>query len=805
MSISAAQITDKRMPASARIIRLRERLLASTWEVDLERARYYTRTWKKMESAPPAMRAAQALKETFQNMTIRIEDDELLVGVKTAKNFAGSLGIERHLASIAIQLAVLLRGKKMDDVDPFLLYVGGHSKEFDREIYNMPEEVYRELKEEILPYWQGKDLKSMKLALWKKRGIDMDTTEIAHSFEMQGHIIIGLKRVLDIGFKGISEWAGKTLKSLKEGDKDYLQRKDFLESVQVAAQAVCDLSNRYAALAEKLAQKAEGQRKTELLQIAERCKHVPANPPRNFMEALQSVWMTQIALIISYGEDAIQGPGRLDQLLYPYYGHDMETGSLTRESAQELLEEYLIKVSYFTMFGPNNITIGGVDQNGEDATNELSYLFLDANDALKGGLRKSFAVRISPKTPRDFLKRACETYRIGAGVAFYNDNVVIRDLLEDGYSLADARNYSIIGCAEPTGMGNNNGYTGSNGLFITQVLEVALNEGRRLRDGKKVGASTPDPRTFTTFEDVKEAFVGQLSYLIDTVVREAELKDQLVAEYFPTPLLSSTIEGCLESGRDISQGGSRYSHSHVGAQGLATIVNSLSAIRWAVFEEKLLTMEEMVNHLRNNFAGAENIRQTLLRKAPKYGNDDSRADELAEWVTQVHAREVRRHKSGVMGGYYRPLMISAGTQDTEGFLCGASPDGRLAKAAVANGMSPVNGTELNGATAALHSVAKACKACFSCGTTFNMNLSPGLIKTEEGLDKLVSMLEAYFILGGRQIQINPVDVNTLKDAQLHPENYADLTVKVSGYSFRFIDLSKSLQDDIIARTQFSEV
>jgi pyruvate formate-lyase/glycerol dehydratase family glycyl radical enzyme len=805
MTISVTQTTTKRMPASDRIMRLKERLLSSSWEVDLERARYYTRTWKKMESAPAAMRAAQALKETFQNMTIRIEDDELLVGVKTGKNFAGSLGIERHLPSIAIQLAILLRGKKRDDIDPFLLYVGGHSKEFDREIYNMPEEVYRELKEEILPYWQGKDLKSMKLALWKKRGIDMDTTEIAHVLEMQGHIIIGLKRVLDVGFKGISEWAGKTLKSLKESDRDYQQRKEFLESVRVAAEAVCDLSNRYAALAEKMAEKAEGQRKTELLQIAERCKHVPANPPRNFIEALQSVWMTQVALIISYGDDAIQGPGRLDQLLYPYYKHELETGAVTRESAQELLEEYLIKVSYFTMFGPNNITIGGVDQNGEDATNDLSYLFLDANDALKGGLRKSFAVRISPKTPRDFLKRACETYRIGAGVAFYNDNVVIRDLLEDGYSLADARNYSIVGCAEPTGMGNNNGYTGSNGVFITQVLEIALNEGKRLRDGKKVGASTPDPRTFTTFEDVKEAFVGQLSYLIDAVVREAELKDQLIAKYFPSPLLSSTIEGCVESGRDISQEGARYSHSHVGAQGLATVVNSLSAIRWAVFEEKILTMEEMATHLRNNFADAENIRQMLLRKAPKYGNDDPRADELAEWVTQVHAREVRRHKSGVMGGYYRPLMISAGTQDTEGVLCGASADGRLAKAAVANGMSPANGTELNGATAALHSVARASKACFSSGTSLNMNLSPGLIKTDEGLDKLASMIEAYFILGGRQIQINPVDVNTLKDAQLHPENYADLTVKVSGYSFRFIDLSKSLQDDIIARTQFSEV
>jgi pyruvate formate-lyase/glycerol dehydratase family glycyl radical enzyme len=805
MTISVTQTTDKPMPASARIMRLRERLLSSPYEVDIERARYYTRTWKQMESAPPAMRAAQALKETFRNMSIRIEDDELLVGVKTSKNFAGPLGIERNLQSVALSLALLSHGKKQENVDPFLASVGGHSLEFDREIYDMPEEVYRELKEEILPYWKGKDLRSLKLAFWKKRGIDIDMTEIAHNMDMQGHIIVGLKRVLDIGFNGISEWAVKTLKGLKDGDKDYNQRKDFLESVQVAAKATCDLSNRYATLAEKMAQKADGQRKAELLQIAERCRHVPANPPRNFMEALQSVWMTQVALIISYGEDAVQGPGRLDQLLYPFYKQDLGTVSITKQEILEALEEYLIKVSYFLVFGPNNITIGGVDQNGEDATNELSYLFLDANDNLKGGLRKSLAARISPKTPRDFLNRACETYRIGAGVAFYNDEVVIRDLLQDGYSLADARNYSIVGCAEPTGTGNNNGYTGSNGVFITQVLEIALNEGRRLRDGKRIGASTPDPRTFTTFEDVKNAFVGQLSYLVDAVVRQAEFKDQVIAECFPTPLLSSTIEGCLESGRDIAQGGARYNHNHVGAQGLATVVNSLSAIRWAVFEEKLLTMEEMVNHLHNNFAGAENIRQTLLHKAPKYGNDDPRADELAEWVTKVHSQEVRRHKSGVLGGYYRPLMISAGTQDTEGALCGASPDGRLARTAVSNGASPANGTEVNGATAVLHSVAGACKACFSCGTTLNMNLSPGLIKTDEGLDKLASMIEAYFILGGRQIQMNPVDVNTLKDAQIHPENYTDLTVKVSGYSFRFIDLSKSLQDDIIARTEFREV
>jgi len=669
----------------------------------------------------------------------------------------------------------------------------------------MSEEVYRELKDEILPFWEGRDLKSLKAVLWKSRGVEPDATEVAHSVDLQGHIIIGLRRVLDIGFKGIYEWATKALGKLKQDSKDYRARKDFYEAIQITAKAVYDFSNRYAALAEEMAQRTEGQRRDELLQIAERCRRVPANPPRSFMEALQSVWMTQVVLAISYGDDGVHTVGRLDQLLYPSHKRDIEEGLITKEQALELLEEYLIKVSYFLVFGPNNVTIGGVDQEGKDAANELSYLLLDANDSLGGGLRKSFSVRISSKTPRSFLERACRTLRLGAGIAFFNDEVIIRDLFKDGYSLKDARDYAIVGCAEPTGSCNNNGYTAGTGIHLTQVLELALNEGCRFRDGKRVGALTPIASTFKTFHDVKEAFLGQLSYIVNAAVRHGDIKDEVIAEYFPNPLLSSTIEGCLESGYDIAQGGACYSHVSLGAQGLATVVDSLSAIRWAVFEEKLLTMEELVNHLRNNFAGAENVRQLLLHKAPKYGNDNPRVDELAEWVTTVLEHEARSHQSRVLDGPYRPLLISSGTQIIEGLVCGASADGRLARAPVANGISPSNGSESNGATAVLHSVSKACKACLSGGTTFNMKLSPGLIKKDEGLDKLVSMIEAYLVLGGRHIQFNPVDVETLRDAQKHPENYPDLIVKVSGYSFRYIDLSKSLQDDIIARTEFSKI
>jgi len=287
------------------------------------------------------------------------------------------------------------------------------------------------------------------------------------------------------------------------------------------------------------------------------------------------------------------------------------------------------------------------------------------------------------------------------------------------------------------------------------------------------------------------------------MVKLTEAKDRVFAESFPTPLLSSTIDGCVESGRDITQGGARYNHASVSCQGLGTVANSLAAIRWAVFEQKLVTMEELVQHLRDNFEGAEELRQQLIRKAPKYGNDDLEADEIAAWLTATLDKEARRHKRGIDGGTYRALLISAlGSQVAEGRVLGATPDGRLRGQPVSNGMSPANGTELNGMTAALHSGASVSSAHLSSGTAFNMTLNPLTVRTDEGAEKLASLLEAYFALGGRQVQFNPMGRETLRDAQEHPEDYPDLMVKVSGYSYRFIDLSRALQNDIIARTEF---
>ena len=427
---------------------------------------------------------------------------------------------------------------------------------------------------------------------------------------------------------------------------------------------------------------------------------------------------------------------------------------------------------------------------------------LEAHRRLKG-LRNGLAVRFSEKTPPEFLTKACETHRYTAGVAFYNDAVVIRDLVKDGYALEDARDYSIVGCVEPTGTGNNSGYTAGSGIRLSVILEMALNEGRAFSyKWEPLGIKTPSASELKTFDKVKKAFADQLTYSMDRMAQKTRIKDQIFAESFPSPLLSSTIEGCVESGQDITRGGAFYNHGSVSARGVATVTNSLAAIRWAVFEENRITLEELVVHLRNNFAGAELLRQQLLHKAPKYGNADPTVDELALWVTDLYSREARKHQR-LLGGVYRTLLVASGTQLYEGRDCGATPDGRQARQPVSNGISPSNGTERSGMTAAMRSVAAVCFPNMSNGSSLNMNFNPLTIRTEEGLGKFASLIEGYFALGGRQVQFNPMSRETLKDAQKNPINYPDLMVKVSGYSFRFVDLSKALQNDIIERTEFS--
>ena len=794
---------------SERVRKIRDKMLSQPFEYDLERARCYSRIWKQMEDAHPCMKKAKALEEFLRCLPIRIDTDEFLVGVKSSKIRADPFEIElgRHVRTYDFLLDDSIDEKTKDYFrrrNPIL-----------RRYVPFTEQELNELKNDIIPIWKGKTLADRKEEFWKEAGLFKEkksSMERAMSWinpfyaNMQGHTIPGYKRVLKIGFKGIEKRATKELKKLKEADEDYENRKTFYEAVQVTSKAVCDYSNRYADLALEMAETASEARKVELLEIAERTRRVPALPPRTFMEALQSVWMTNVVMEMSYGEGNIFSQGRVDQYLYPYYAADLAQGRVTYEEAIEAIEEYLVKLASVVIAGQNNITIGGLDKDGNDATNDISYLFLEAIANVKS-LLNTLSIRVSSKSPRNFVKRTIETFRHTAGMGIHNDEILVPQLQEDGYSLEDARDYSLVGCVEPHGTGFDFSYTAGNGVRLSVVLHMALNEGRILIAGnRQFGVKTPDPKTFKTFEDVKKAFVDQLSFGVDLVVKKAELKDRAYAEYFPSPLLSSTIEGCLESGKDVTRNGARYNNNPVGCQALATVTNSLAAIRWAVFEEKLLTMGELVTHLNNNFKGADKLKELLRNKAPKYGNGDERVDELAKWVANTLCDIVRKYPARGGAGIYRPYFVSSGLNILEGKMLAATPDGRLSGEAVSNGISPANGTEKNGLTMTLQSVALATKdALLTAGASMNIRISPSLLETDDGVDKLTSIVEAYLELGGRELQINPVSSETLKDAQAHPEKYPDLSVKVTGYSARFIEVGRSLQNDIIARTVFNEL
>jgi formate C-acetyltransferase len=765
--------------------KFKERIIASPYEVDVERGKHYTRVWRETEDGGPCMRAARALEETLRSMSLRIEEEELLAGVRTYKFLSAALPVERHVVADS--------GRFVPTTNR--VEATGEEKE--------------EL-EAMRSYWIGRTAHDAKIRLWEEAGL---VKAAANPFgfmydggltalDTQGHTIPGFPRVLELGFDRIEEMAAEGLSELNPSGEGYEHQRDFLTSVPVTSRAVRELALRYAELAEQQAAAFEGERRTELLEIAERCRKVPAKPAGTFMEAAQSVWLSMVALHISYGYGDAFSSGRLDQYLHSYYQADLAEGRITPQRAQEVVSELHLKMSTYIMPAANNITIGGLGRDGEDATNEISYMFLNAIEEL-GGLRGNLSVRVSRKTPRDFLLRAFEVHRRTAGIAFFNDEIIVRDMLADGYAPEDAWDYSLVGCVEPNGTGNDFSYTAGNAVSLVQALEMALNEGRRVygADDRQVGAPTPPRSELRSFEAVKEAFAQQLSFCIAKCVDLVELKDRVYAESLPSPLLSSTIVGCLENGRDITRGGATYNNGHVGTQALATAVNSLAAIRWAVFEEKKMTLDEIVEMMRNDFRDSEPIRQELLRKSPKFGNDDRITDDLAVWIVELFCEEVRKHRCG-RGGVYRPLILSSGFQVVEGFLCPATPDGRRAGEPVSDGISPGHHTEGKGLTALMHSAAKASSPLVTDGTTLTVTLSPGLLTTDEGLEKMASLLEGYFELGGRHVQFTPLSAETLQDAQAHPEKYPDLTVKVSGYSAVFVDLPVVLQNDIIGRTEF---
>ncbi|MCP4763824.1 MAG: glycyl radical protein, partial [archaeon] len=591
----------------------------------------------------------------------------------------------------------------------------------------------------------------------------------------------------------------------------------FLDSVIISCEAVKRFAQKFSDLANQMAEEeTDLKRKEELLQIAKNMKKVPWEPPTSFHEAIQFAWFTLDVALISQGSAGIIAIGRPDQYLYPFYKNDIDNGNITEKIALELIEEFMIKTSYNLIplaefakmtaselgADENAITVGGVAENGEDGANGLTYLFLDAIANIKN-MTNSFSIRMSSQSSEEYLLKIADVYSKTSGSALFNDDIIVPSLMKNGYTIEEARDYGLIGCVEPASSGNSFSCTSGNDISLAGVLEMVLNNGKLRMMGKRTGLKTGKFEDFKSFEEILEAYKKQLFHTIEKISKHIDVKDKIYSREFHNPYISLTFEGCIENGTDMTQGGAKYSFGSIGGRGISTVADSLIAIKKAVFEDKIVTLKELKKALNSNFRGKEALRQKLINKYPKYGNDNDEVDDLIKWIADIFCDEVNTKKN-IWGQCVRPGFFSFGMHVFDGSYLGATPNGRKAGMPVNNSMSPNNGCERNGPTAVIKSYSKINHEKISNGSSLNIRLLPSSIETDKGKKNLASILKAFIDLKGMHVQFNVVDNKILKEAQKHPDDYRDLVVRVSGYNAYFTDLGKPVQEDIIKRTQFSD-
>ncbi len=583
----------------------------------------------------------------------------------------------------------------------------------------------------------------------------------------------------------------------------------------IACRAVRDFSMRYAAEAERLAASAEADRAVELAEIARICRRVPWEPAESFHEALQSLWFTHMLVMVS---ESYPGPGvsfgRFDQYLYPFYRRDLETGRMTREHARELLECFWVKPNYAYDFqgrvgrnqGINSsfgqlITLGGCGPDGEDRSNDLTYLCLDVIEEMNL-LEPKPNIRLHARTPDRLLRRVCEILAKAQGAPFllnFDENAM-RGLAWQGLPKKDLWDYAPVGCLENTRQGDDRSGTVDVNFNLAKPVELTLFQGRDLETGLQVGPRTRDPLAMTEWREFETAFRQQLSFCLRRLIDLNNEADTIRAMFQPTPYLSSIVGGCIEKGVDVTMGGARHNFITVEGVAMATAADSLTAVKHLVFEKKRVTMLELIAAIRKNFEGAEYLRQVLINKAPKYGNDEPGADNMARDVTRWWAEEASSRVTPLTGKRYRAGYLSWNYGVAYAPRTAATPDGRKRGAFLANGVAAVQGADLAGPTAAARSVGSLGLEVVPNGDSHTITLSPSLVRDEEHLDKLAAFLRGYLKEGGTALQINMIDAGTLREAQKNPDAYRNLLVRVTGYNAYFVNLGRELQNEIIART-----
>ena len=625
-----------------------------------------------------------------------------------------------------------------------------------------------------------------------------------------GHIIQNHAKVLQEGFRGIKQEVEGLLERTASGAK-----RGLLRAIIICCDAIGEFSHRYTEEARRLARaESETGRKEELLRIAEVCDWVPYNPARTFHEALQATWFSHMVEMIA---ESYPGPGisygRLDQYLYPFYERDLGEGRLSREEGKELFQCFSIKHNYAydyqTTGGPHGrnagfgqlITLGGQGPNGEDQTNDLTYLVLESFQELNM-LEPKLNLRIHSGTPKELLLKVCQMIRDtqGSPLILNFDRVVIEALEGEGMSHEDAVDYGVVGCLENTAQGNDTSGTVDVHFNVAKSLELALNDGKDWRSGERLGVESEDPLEFESFEQVMQAYKQQLRATIKYVTEITSACDDLRSKYVPCPFLSAVVDGCVERGRDIRNGGAIYNFTTCNGVGIATAADSLAAINKIVIEDKRLTMAELLQALRANFEEKEDIRQMLITKAPKFGNDDDYVDSIAREIFRFWCRELSQYLTPT-GKRFRAGYLSWNHFIHDGAFTAATPNGRRAGEPLSNGASPSQGCDVKGPTAAMKSVARLGFDLLPSGASHVITISPTTLLTDEQLDKFAALLMTYNELGGTSLQFNVIDAETLQDAQRNPESYRNLLVRVTGYNAYFVGLSRALQDEIIARIE----
>ncbi|MBU4493701.1 MAG: glycyl radical protein [Acidobacteria bacterium] len=780
-----------------RIHRLREQSLTVKPGISVERARLLTEFYTDPESASlsvPVCRAA-AFRHIMANKTVCINEGELIVGERGPSPKATPTYPEITVHSVEDFEILNSREKTSYSVD------------------EKSKAVYRDT---IIPFWKGRSIRDRILSSVSPSWMDAYEAGIFTEFMEQrapGHTVLDDK----IYRKGMLDFKREIAESIARldflEDPEAFDKREQLRAMDIAAEALICFAGRHAEkIDEMAANESDPSRRKELDRMADVCRRVPAQAPRDFWEALQSYWFVHLGVITELNGWDSFNPGRLDQHLFPFYKKGLEDGSLTEEGARELLQAFWIKFNNqpappkvgvtaeesgtYTDFAL--INTGGVKEDGSDAVNPLSYLILDVIEEMRI-LQPSSCVQLSKKNPESFIHRAIKVIRTGFGQpSIFNTDAIVQELVRMGKTVEDARNGGASGCVEVGAFGKEN-YTLTGYFNMVKVLEITLNNGVDPRTGKTIGLQTGDPAGFNSFEELFSAFRRQIRHFVDIKIEGNNIIERLYALHVPAPFLSLLIDDCILKGKDYHEGGARYNTSYIQGVGMGSITDSLTSILYHVYHKKDLTMAGLLKMLAEDFEGAEIWRQRFLNKTPKYGNDDDYADDVMRSIFEVYYETIDG-RPNTKGGTYRINLLPTTVHVYFGKVTGATPDGRRANQPLSEGISPVQGADRQGPTAVVKSAAKM-DHVRTGGTLLNQKFAPSLLAGQEGVANLASLVRSYFKMDGHHIQFNVVSADTLRNAKDNPEQYRDLIVRVAGYSDYFCDLSEALQNEIIQRTE----